>query len=139
MCFEPTTTSAIEYSKNNKLEEWIHLFLCRNEKNGGNEAFSKGLKLEPRKYYSPCLMNLNKFQRCCGPEEDMKYRVPASDFNKKIKGIIENFQKNIYDMPPLIINRNADKYELSDGNHRFEALKKLGIKEFWVIIWETNK
>jgi hypothetical protein len=28
-----------------------------------------------------------------------------------------------------------NKYELNDGNHRLEALKKLGINQYWVIIW----
>ena len=138
MTFEPTTTSAIEYSKKNKLEEWIHLFLCGDENDGGNEDFSKGLKLEPRKYYSPCLMDLNRFERCCGPEEGMKFRIPALDFNKNVNGIMEKYKKGSWDMPPMIINRIAEKYELNDGNHRFEALKRLGIKEFWVIIWETE-
>ena len=46
----------------------------------GNEDFSKGLKLEPRKYYSPCLMDLNIFERCCGPEEGIKFRIPALDY-----------------------------------------------------------
>ena len=40
-------------------------------------------------------------------------------------------------MPPLIINRKDYMYELTDGNHRFEALKKLGIDKYWIIIWET--
>ena len=138
MYFEPTTASAIEYTQKNVLEEWIHLFLCRDEVDGGNEAFSKGLRLEPRNYYAPCLMNLDLFERCCGPEEGMKYRIPAMDFNKNVNGIMEKYKKSSWDMPPLIINRIAEKYELNDGNHRFEALKRLGTKEFWVIIWETE-
>ena len=138
MIFKPTTASAIEYAQQYKLEEWIHLFLCRDDKDGGNESFSKGLKLKPRKYYSPCLMDLNNFVRCCGPEEDMKYRIPSLDFNKSVNEIMEKYKKNNWDMPPLIINRTAEKYELNDGNHRFEALKRLGIKKFWIIIWETE-
>ena len=30
-------------------------------------------------------------------------------------------------------------FELCDGNHRFEALLRLGIKEYPVIVWMTEK
>ena len=74
MKYEPTTKSAIEYAKNNKLEEWIHLFLCND---GENVAFSDGVKLEPRKYQAPKLMSLNLFARCYGPEHGIRWQVPA--------------------------------------------------------------
>ena len=40
-------------------------------------------------------------------------------------------------MPPLIVSIEDGSFVLNDGNHRFEALKQLGIREYWVIIWET--
>jgi ParB-like chromosome segregation protein Spo0J len=67
----------------------------------------------------------------------MKYQVSEEDFKKHVDDIVEFYRKDNWDMPPLIIYREGDKYELSDGNHRYEALKKLGIIQYWVIIWET--
>ncbi len=134
MNYKPTTTSAIEFADKNKLEEWIHLFLC-NE--GDNKPFSEGLKLEPRKYYSPILMKLDLFERCCGPEEGIKYQISESGFNSNVNAIMSKYKNGDWDMPPLIINHTDGKYELNDGNHRFEALEKLNIDEFWVIIWES--
>ena len=135
MKYEPTTKSAIEYANSNKLEEWIHLFL---EGEGDNKAFSDGLKLEPRKYQAPKLMSLNLFARCCGPECGIRWQVPAEDFFANVKAIMKKYESGNWDMPPLIINRKENMFELNDGNHRFEALKKLGINEYWVIFWETN-
>ena len=83
--YEPTTTSAIEFANNNKLEEWIHTFLC-NE--GDNKDFSEGLKLEPRKYLTPKLMNLDLFERCCGPEEGLRYQIPIAGFNANVNAIM---------------------------------------------------
>ena len=135
MEYKPTTSSAKEFASAGKLEEWIHLFLCGE---GDNKPFSDGLKLEPRNYYAPELMQLNKFERCCGPEAHMKWQVPEISFNKHVDGIASFYSTGNWDMPPLIVYRDDNGYELNDGNHRYEALKRLGINEYWVIIWETQ-
>ncbi len=136
MKYEPTTASAAEFSNSGRLEEWVHTFLC-NE--GNNVPFSEGLKLEPRKYRAPHLMDLGLFERCCGPEDGIKFQIPRSGFDARVNAIIGRFKTGIWDMPPLIVNYNDGAYELNDGNHRYEALKKLNIKKYWVIVWETVK
>ena len=42
-------------------------------------------------------------------------------------------------MPPLIVHFYDHKGELNDGNHRHEAYKRLGIAEYPVIVWITEK
>ena len=134
MTYKPTSKSAIEYATHDKLEEWIHLFLCGE---GDNKPFSDGLKLAPRKYDAPKLMSLNLFARCCGPEEGIRWQIPVEGFFAKVEAMIKKYEGGSWDMPPLIINRRDHMYELNDGNHRFEALKQLGIDQYWVVIWET--
>jgi hypothetical protein len=129
-----TSTSAIQYSKNGKLEEWIHLFL-NNE--GNNLGFSKGLKLEKRYYIHPEYLPLSLFSRCCGPENGMKYAVSIEDFEKKIANITNRIN-NGWDIPPLIVNYSNGIYELNDGNHRYEALIRSGYKYWYAIIWITE-
>lgn len=102
-------------------------------------AFSEGLKLVPRKYSAPVLMNLNLFERCCGPESNIKFQISESGFNSNVNAIMSKYKSGNWDMPPLIINRDGNEYEISDGNHRFEALKRLNIDNYWVIIWETSE
>ncbi len=82
-------------------------------------------------------MKLDLFERCCGPEAGIKHQIPFLGFNARVEAIMGRYQGGLWDMPPLIINYSEGKYELNDGNHRFEALRRLGIGEFWVIIWET--
>jgi len=134
MEYKPTLSSAIEFSKADKLEKWIHLFLCGE---GNNKAFSDGLKLEPRRFYSPKMIELDKLERCCGPEKNMKFQIPKKNFIKRINDIISAYNKGDWDMPPLIVYRKEKVYEINDGNHRYEALKKVGINKYWVIMWET--
>lgn len=136
MPYAPTLQSAIEFSQNGRLEAWVHTFL-QNE--GGNASFSEGLLRFPRLYTGPFLMPISLFSRSCGPEEGMKYRVPKEGFSANVNGILERLQTGAWDMPPLIVQKTGEGYELSDGNHRHKALQLLNIKEYHVIFWETKK
>ncbi|MCL2815469.1 MAG: ParB N-terminal domain-containing protein [Oscillospiraceae bacterium] len=138
--YEATLESAVEYGRQNRIEEWLQEYLCGE---GDNKGLADGLKLEPREYEGPKLMNLDLFKRSYGPEPDMKFRIREDD-TEQIKwfwfntgGIQERYRAGNWDMPPLIINNDDAVYELSDGNHRLEALKMLGVKEYWVILWRT--
>ena len=128
-------SSAKEFSEAGKLEDWVHLFLLSD---GHNKAFSDGLKLFDRYYLGPFTMPLSLFSRCCGPEENIKYRVNAEWFEKRVQSLMKTLQSND-DMPPLIVHFVDHGFELCDGNHRFEALTRLGVKEYPVIVWMTEK
>ena len=42
-------------------------------------------------------------------------------------------------MPPLIVHYVDGEFELNDGNHRLEAYSRLGVLEYYVIVWITEK
>ena len=53
-------------------------------------------------------------------------------------------------MPPLIVNfydkrfdvndgNHCYEFDINDGNHRFEAYSRLGIKEYYFIVWITEQ
>lgn len=128
-------SSAKEFAEAGKLEDWVHLFLLSD---GHNKAFSDGLKLFDRYYLGPITMPLSLFHRCCGPEDDMIYQVNAEWFEKRVQSLKKTLQVND-DMPPLIVHYVSHNFELCDGNHRFEALTQLGVKEYPVIVWITEK
>ena len=128
-------SSAMQFAENNKLEEWIHTYLLSD---GHNKDFSDGLKLFDRYFLGPVKMPLNLFSRCCGPEENMKYHIPAEWFEKHVSELADVIQAK-KDMPPLIVHYVEGGFELNDGNHRLEAYKRLNIEEYFVIIWITEK
>ena len=133
--YKCTLSSAQEYAKEHKIEDWIHQYLLSD---GHNKEFSDGLKLFDRYFIGPVKMPLALFRRCCGPEESMKYRVNAEWFEKHVAGL-ENVLKTTADMPPMIANYVHGHFELNDGNHRLEAYRRLGVKEYYMIIWITEK
>ncbi|NLB91122.1 MAG: ParB N-terminal domain-containing protein [Clostridiales bacterium] len=138
--YEPTTYSAKEYANQNILEEWVHEFLCGE---GDNKEFSEGLKREKRYFKAPKIMSLDLFKRCYGPEPGMKYHIPPEDKDQlknfwiNINSIAKRYSQGDWDMPPLIVEECDGVLELNDGNHRYEALKSLGINQYWVIVWGT--
>lgn len=130
-----TLKKALKYSGKSRIEDWIHLFL---HDEGNNIPFSEGLKLKKRYYIGPVKMPLNLFNRCCGPEKNMKYVIDEKDFERNVKAIQERYNKG-WDMPPLIISYENKYFELTDGNHRYEALIRENIINYDIIIWITEK
>lgn len=135
MEYTNTLSSAKEFASHGRIEEWIHTYLLSD---GHNKAFSDGLKIYDRYFIGPVIMPLHLFCRCCGPEENMKYQVDKEWFEKHVEKLRQVLLA-VEDMPPLIANYVDGHFELNDGNHRFEALKRLGRCEYPFIIWITEK
>ena len=131
--YQCTLSSAQAYARAGKLEQWVHTYLLSD---GHNQAFSDGLKLFDRYFLGPVTMPLSLFRRCCGPEEEMTYRVDGEWFEQHVKDLTHVLQTK-EDLPPLIVHYTKDGFELNDGNHRLEACKRLGITEYPVIVWIT--
>ncbi|MBI9015112.1 MAG: ParB-like nuclease domain-containing protein [Clostridiales bacterium] len=128
-----TVKEAIRYSSENNIETWVHAFLSSV---GNNLDFSKGLKLQHRYWLGPIKLELNKFSRCCGPEIGLNFYEPEEHFERRVNQMINSIKAG-WEMPPLIVKYEAGVYELNDGNHRYEALKRCGIKSYWIILWDS--
>ena len=135
MEYKSTLSSAVGYAGNGKLEEWVHAYLTSD---GHNKEFSDGLKLFDRYFLWPVKMPLSLFKRCCGPEKNMKWVIPTEPFEQKVSDL-QKVILNEKDMPPLIVHYVDGEFELNDGNHRLEAYSRLGIEEYYVIVWITEK
>lgn len=125
---------AIEFSKEGRIEEWVHLFL---NSVGDNVPFSEGLKLQKRYWLGPIMMELDRLNRCCGPEIGIKYVMPEENWERHV-GEMQKMIRKGWDMPPLIVNHQNGYLEVNDGNHRYEALKREGIDRYWVILWDSD-
>lgn len=133
--FEPTLKSAMEYANHGKTEEWVHCFLLGDE--GGNKSLSDAIKSYKPKCIAPKLMRLDLFKRIHEWKAE-KYALAGEReewFWNQVNAQVERYNTGEWDMPPLMADmKNREGfYNLFDGNHRIEALKKLGIKEYWVI------
>ncbi len=91
-----------------------------------------------RYFLGPVKMPLSLFKRCCGPEEGMKWVIPAEPFERKVEELMEVISRE-NDLLPLIVHYVDGEFELNDGNHRLEAYSRLGIEEYYVVVWITEK
>ena len=134
--YQCTLSSAKAYAAAGRLEEWVHAFLLSD---GDNKEFSDGLKLFDRIFIGPVRMPLNLFTRCYGPEEHMKFRTNSVEWFEQCVGKLMEVIRQEEDMPPLIVHYVDGGFELNDGNNRHEAYKRLGIPEYEVIVWVTER
>ena len=68
----------------------------------------------------------------------MKWVIPKQPFEQKVESLMEVI-KQPNDLPPLIVCYIDGEFELNDGNHRLEAYRRLGVEEYYVIVWITEK
>lgn len=132
--YAQTLTTARAFAAEDRLEEWIHTYLCSD---GRNKPFSDGLRLDKRFYIGPLEMPLTLFTRCCGPEESMQWRVDPEIFDRHVTSL-EAAVRDHADLPPLIVQFTEAGFTLNDGNHRLEAFHRTGVDSCAVIVWGTS-
>ncbi len=129
-----TLNGALQYASEGRTEEWVHTFLNGA---GHNPFLSYVINMKDHYFIEPVIFRLDAFKRNCGPENNMTYKVRQSSFEFMVTSMMASLI-NGWDMPPLIINYDNGNFDLSDGNHRFEALTRLGITHYYIIFWTTN-
>lgn len=135
LLFYPYIESAKEYDEHGLLEEWIHTYLLFERK---NKVFSDGLYLEERYYIGPIMMPVDFFHRSSGPEEGMKWHVDERVFEERANSWMDKLKCD-EKVPPLIISYFDNTFEINCNSPLHEALVRMNVKEFLVIIWITNQ
>ncbi|UVI33310.1 ParB/RepB/Spo0J family partition protein [Paenibacillus spongiae] len=131
-----TCEEAKQFAARGQIEEWVHLYLNAA---GNNPAFSEGLMKQKRHWVGPILVDVDRLQRCHGPksEPDMEYYSSDEHWDILV-GRYERMFHEGWDAPPLIIQHVNGSLSVRDGNRRTAALKRAGIPEYWVIIWDDD-
>lgn len=113
---EFTLEEANLYYKNNKLGEWIQVFLRAEDGDMPNPNFSlaDGLLLEERQYFCPLCIPIKEL-KTVRVEKDITDENELKYYQYKVDKIIENLQH--WDMPPLIVQFDGTDFVLTDGNH----------------------
>ena len=125
-----TFSCAKKYVQQNRLEEWVQLFLRGD---GKNIKLANGLKDNNFKYVNLVTIHLNDLDVT---EEVPEYITDHNDkewFNYEINEMIQKIMKG-WDMPPLIVHFHKAIFHPLDGRHRNVALRKLGITQAPAVI-----
>ncbi len=84
----------------------------------------------------PIIITLNRLQRTCWPELNMEYQLSEKSFNETVARV-QSYIEHWNSMHPLICQFKDNVLNIRDGNHRHEALRRLNIKKYWVLV-RTN-
>jgi len=128
---EFTIESAISYSRNNLLKDWILAYL---QDHGNNIKLAKFIDQKGGYFIGPIEFSLMKLIRCTGPEKNMLFKQDKEKWEKSILNLI-SFIKNGHKYPPLIVWFKNGIFSVADGNHRYEAFIRLNYKKYPTIFW----
>jgi hypothetical protein len=129
MNFAPTSTSAREAHAAGELADWSQAFL-RGE--GGNLGVANPLRDRDDDVYVLAEVTLGDVYPISGPEEDSDWPVPPVEFERRVETMMRLFKEG-WDAPPLFVHVHT--LRLVDGNHRREALLRLGRRTYWAVMW----
>ena len=86
----------------------------------GQSRPAGGLQKQRRWWLGPLEVELDRLSRCCGPEPDMEYCVPAEAWDKHVSRLAAGLMEPTA-LPPLIVVNDNGALNIRDGNHRYEA------------------
>ncbi|MEM7657650.1 MAG: chromosome partitioning protein ParB [Bacteroidota bacterium] len=127
--------TALQCCTQAEIEAWVHRFLLGE---GNNQALSDGLQLIPRFWTGPVQMSLGLMTRCCGPEQEMPFQLPAEDWEQNMEEKAASWRAG-WRPPPFILSVDGTQFIVADGNHRHEMLRRVGEKQHWAFIWNDSE
>ncbi len=124
--------SCVKAFEERRLRAWIEEFLVVPE--WRNEGLLKRVQDFSVYWPAPVLVPLGEFARIAGPGPEFKFPQDPNEWSAKIDEIVQR-QPRPEDLPPVIAWRDPDgSINLADGNHRVDALKKMGYTSAWALI-----
>jgi len=127
--------SARQAAAEGRLHDWVIDYLKDPDHN--HRSLAAIIQGQRPTFEGPILVPLNEIRRIAGPGSEMKYQKPPDDWEREISAIATNIA-GPDDLPPMIVRVHADHISVPDGNHRIDALKKLGHDEGWAILWHDS-
>jgi hypothetical protein len=131
--FEFSLRGARDAATAGRIGDWVDAFL-RNATLGANLPMADGLRKERRWWIGPVRIPLSSLTRICGPEVGMPYRTTPAAWEARVSAIVAA-ATDPETLPPLILEYRAGSLAVCDGNHRYEALRRLGATTAWSVVW----
>jgi hypothetical protein len=116
-----------------RLKEWTIEYL---EGIGGNQELADIYKKVPVAWFIK-EYPLKDLKRIVGPEEGMAYPEDKEKWETRTNELVEKIKQG-EQIPPLIVSDDSGELTIADGNHRYEALLRSEIEEYYCIFTLVN-
>ena len=114
------------------LGDWVRQFLA--SPGSDNPALGEQLLAELEWWTGPVLLPLDQLQRLAGPAGD-PVLCPVDDdyWDERVEAMNKRAEEG-WDPPPVIVACRDGRFELEDGNHRVESVRRAGRRETWAVV-----
>ncbi len=131
-----TPEEALRCAKEGRLYQCVHNFLSTR---GKNKEMAHGILRRKNEgtlfWVGPIQFSLKELTRCCGPEEEMEFVQTPESWEGRVGAMVEDLERG-WQPPVLIANpRTWPTLSIRDGNHRYEAMQRAGMSEYWTLFW----
>jgi hypothetical protein len=125
------TTCQAAYAER-RLRAWIEEYL--QQPRWINEGLLRRVKEYSVYWPAPVLMPISAMERVAGPSPEFKFPQDPEDWDEKVNNIVA-MRPQPDELPPVICWRDPDGViNLADGNHRVDALERLGYEYAWALV-----
>jgi putative hydrolase of the HAD superfamily len=115
------------------MARWVGDFLA--SRGSDNATLASGLAQSPHWWAGPLRVRLDDLVTLAGPEgDDVLCTVAPEDWERDVEHMEEHLDEG-WEPPPLVAQFDDGRLLLQDGNHRYDAMRRAGERDAWVIVW----
>ena len=125
-----TLAGAMAAAASEDLHEWLQVFLRSPE--GLNVSLADHFELTQPRYERPEMIELSRMTPITGPDPSFRWQADPDQWEADISAKAAALEAG-WEPPPLVADRQS--LVLSDGNRRYEALRRCGQLTYWTILF----
>lgn len=122
---------ARDAAERGELGHWVAGFLA--SAGSDNAALAASLQSEMEFWHGPISLPFKQLHRLAGPANQPTLTRLGEDDLETVEEMEEGIDEG-WAPPPFIVSLNEGHLVLEDGNHRIEALRRSGKREYWSVI-----
>jgi hypothetical protein len=115
--------------------EWVGLFLA--SAGSDNDVLAAALARRRHRWYGPVQVPVDDLTRLAGPEPDALIPIMRHEWEDDVGAMEESLDEG-WEPPPLLVEWHNGDLLVQDGTHRFEAMRREGATEVWVLVYSDD-
>jgi hypothetical protein len=124
--------AAKEAADRDETARWVGAFLA--SRGSDNGVLAAALAQREHWWLGPVEVALDRLERLAGPEPDVVCPIDEDEWEEDVESMEESLDQG-WEPPPLLVQYQGGRLLLQDGNHRYEALRRAGQTEGWVLVY----
>jgi hypothetical protein len=124
--------SAFDAGARDELAIWVGDFLA--SPGSDNAILAAALAQREHWWLGPLAVPLDDLVRLAGPERDALVPIAEPEWEDDVEEMEESVEEG-WEPPPLLAEYQDGRLLLQDGNHRYEALRRAGESDAWVLVY----